>query len=102
MTPEGCGTTCTPPPAQDNPQPPVGENPHDCQPGQDHGHHGSKGKHRKPGTGDVTMISSGNFGILDGTQIYAPVQAPVEVSGVAAGVLGQASAWSLGGSSARM
>ncbi|MBB5871224.1 hypothetical protein F4553_004603 [Allocatelliglobosispora scoriae] len=60
---------------------------HDCD---EHGHGGR----------DVTMISSGNTGILNGTQIYAPIQIPVEVSSLAVGLLGTANAWSQGGSSA--
>jgi hypothetical protein len=116
FVPEGCGTTCPPPaspPAQENPghdkpRPPAGEDPKDCPAGHDHGHHGDKGKHHKhgkhhkPDHDDVTMVSTGNFGILNGTQVYAPVQVPIDVSGVAVGVLGQASAWSIGGSSAWM
>lgn len=112
---DGCGTNCPPPaapPAQENPledpKPPAGEDPRGCPSGHDHGHHGDKGKHHKrgkhskPDADDVTMISTGNFGLLNGTQVYAPIQVPVDVSGVAVGVLGQASAWSIGGSSARM
>ena len=120
--PEGCGTTCPPPtapptapPVQQNPQPqpPVGEDPDDCPPGH-HGHHHGKGKqgkhskhskdgkHSKHDNDGVTMISAGNFGILNGTQVYSPIQVPIDVSGVAVGVLGHASAWSVGGSSARM
>lgn len=93
--PEGCGITC-PPPMQENP--PAVENPGDCPPD----HHHDKGKHSKQDNDGVTMISIGNLGILNGTQILAPIQVPVDVSGVAAGVLGHASAWSVGGSSARM
>lgn len=51
---------------------------------------------------DVTMISTDNVGILNGTQVYAPVQLPIDVSGIAVGVLGHAFAHSDGGSSARM
>ena len=113
--PEGCGTTCPPtqtaPPAHQEPQqPPAGENPNDCPPSHhrghgDHGDHGAKGKHGKHfkhDNDDVTMISAGNFGALNGTQVFAPIQVPIDVSGVAAGVLGMASAWSVGGSSAHM
>lgn len=77
----GCGTNCPPPP----PPPPAKP----CPP--EHGH----GK-------DVKLISTDNTGILNGTQIYAPIQIPIDVSGVAVGVLGKAAAWSTGGSSARM
>jgi hypothetical protein len=62
--------------------------------------HHRKGGH--DGGRDVTMISNGNTGILNGTQVHAPIQVPIDVSGVAAAVLGQASAWSTGGSSARI
>jgi hypothetical protein len=61
------------------------------QPCHGHHHHGD----------DVTMASARNHGILNGTQIYAPIQVPIEVSGVAVGVLGDAAAWSVGGSSAQ-
>ncbi|MEV0455719.1 chaplin family protein [Catellatospora methionotrophica] len=64
----------------------------------DHGHHNHQAKHRHGG--DVKMISAGNHGILNGTQVYAPIQIPINVSGVAVGVLGDAAAWSVGGASA--
>ncbi|GAA1610207.1 chaplin family protein [Catellatospora bangladeshensis] len=68
------------------------------QPCPDHGHDHSHGhQHGK----DVTLISAGNSGILNGTQVYAPIQVPVDVSGVAIGVLGNAAAWSTGGASAQ-
>jgi ChpA-C len=44
-----------------------------------------------------TLNSFGNTGILTGNQVNAVVQAPVEISGNAVGVLGSAQAWSLGG-----
>lgn len=72
---------CPPPP------PPPCHDHHHCG----HHHHGR----------DVTLISSGNHGILNGTQVYAPIQVPINVSGVAVGALGDANAWSVGGSSAR-
>lgn len=50
---------------------------------------------------DVKMISAGNTGILNGTQIYAPIQAPINICGVAAAVLGSASAGCEGGASDR-
>lgn len=49
---------------------------------------------------ETTMVSAGNNGILNGTQIYAPIQAPVNVCGNAIGVLGVAQAGCAGGSSA--
>lgn len=89
----GCGTTCPTPPT--TPPPPT----QPCPPGHGHGHgghgHGGHG-------GDVKMISTGNVGILNGTQIYAPIQIPIDVSGIAVGVLGDAAAWSEGGATARM
>lgn len=70
------------------------------QPCPDHGHdHNHQGRHHKH-DGDVKMISAGNHGILNGTQVYAPIQIPINVSGVAVGVLGDAAAWSVGGASA--
>lgn len=72
------------------------------QPCPDHGHdhnHHHQGKHHRH-DGDVKMISAGNHGILNGTQVYAPIQIPINVSGVAVGVLGDAAAWSVGGASA--
>jgi hypothetical protein len=52
------------------------------------------------GSCDVNMFSAGNIGILGGNQVYAPIQAPIDISGVAAGVGGPALAWSQGGSKA--
>lgn len=49
---------------------------------------------------DTTMITNDNVGILNGTQVYAPIQAPVNVSSISAAVLGQAWSASDGGSSA--
>jgi hypothetical protein len=87
----GCGSTCPTPPT--TPPPPA----QPCPPGHGHGHggHGNAG-------GDVKMVSTGNVGILNGTQIYAPIQIPIDVSGIAVGVLGNAAAWSQGGASAHM
>jgi hypothetical protein len=39
-------------------------------------------------TESATQISKGNDGILNGTQIYAPIQVPINVCGVGVGVLG--------------
>ncbi|HEX2145006.1 MAG TPA: chaplin [Glycomyces sp.] len=50
------------------------------------------------GAGDLT--TQNNTGLGNGNQAYAPVQAPVEVSSVAAAVGGIANAWSTGGSEA--
>src|SRR5688572_8225269 len=51
---------------------------------------------------DVKMISAGNTGILNGTQVFAPIQAPINICGVAASVLGTAEAGCKGGSSATL
>ncbi|WP_027341962.1 chaplin family protein [Hamadaea tsunoensis] len=59
-----------------------------CQDGHGGHDHGAK------------LISTGNVGVLNGTQVYAPVQIPINISGNAIGVLGSASAWSVGGASA--
>ena len=70
--------------------------------GDDHGkgHHG-KGHHGKGH--DENWFShnktSDNFGILNGTQVIAPISVPVDVCGNAVAVLGGASAHCKGGSS---
>lgn len=69
------------------------------KPRPDHGHDHHQGRHHRH-DGDVKLISAGNHGILNGTQVYAPIQIPINVSGVAVGVLGDAAAWSVGGASA--
>jgi hypothetical protein len=86
----GCGSTCPAPPVTP-PAPPGQQPPHKPCPTE----HGFKGK-------DIKLVSTGNTGIGNGTQIYAPIQVPIDISGVAVGVLGNALAWSEGGSSARM
>ncbi len=83
----GCGSTC--PPVTPPTTPPTTPKPPHHEPCE-HGH----GK-------DVKLISSGNVGILNGTQVYAPIQIPIDVSGIAVGVLGEATAWSHGGATAR-
>ncbi|WP_153025807.1 chaplin family protein [Glycomyces albidus] len=50
--------------------------------------------------GAGTLTSQNNTGLGNGNQVFAPVQAPVDVSGIAAAVGGQAWAGSEGGSSA--
>lgn len=53
------------------------------------------------GGGTVANLQSGlNQGLLNGTQVYAPIQIPINVCGVAVGVLGAANAACVGGSSA--
>ncbi|GHJ46485.1 hypothetical protein Cs7R123_38270 [Catellatospora sp. TT07R-123] len=70
------------------------------QPCTDHNHQGDHGRHARHDH-DVNLVSTGNHGILNGTQVYAPIQLPVNVSSVAVGALGDAAAWSVGGASAR-
>lgn len=48
------------------------------------------------------MLSTGNNGVLNGNQVQAPIQVPVDVSGNAVGVAGVAGAGSTGGSSAHL
>ncbi len=72
-----------------------------------HGKHGKKhGKNGKAAGpsgavaingGGTTMVSSNNFGALNGTQVYAPIQVPVNVAGNAIGIIGGAFAQSTGG-----
>jgi hypothetical protein len=53
--------------------------------------------------GGTTLVSSGNFGVLNGTQVFAPVQTVVDVSGNAISLLGSAAfAGSQGGASANV
>lgn len=86
-TESDCGDPCTPPPPP--PPPPPGND--DCPPPKHH--HNDE---------DVKLISKDNVGILNGTQVYAPVQVPIDASGIAAGVLGYGFAYSDGGSAARL
>jgi hypothetical protein len=53
-------------------------------------------KHAKGG--DLTSI--GNVGILNGNQIYMPIQIPINICGNAIGILGNAAASCEGGASA--
>jgi len=48
------------------------------------------------------MVSAGNQGVLNGTQLQVPVQVPVDISGNAIAVLGAAGAGSHGGSDANI
>jgi hypothetical protein len=55
------------------------------------------------GSCDVTLTSTGNVGLLNGNQVVAPIQAPIDISGNAISVLGGPStASSMGGASAVM
>lgn len=77
------------------PLPKPQQQPCGCQDGHGHGGHGHGGH----GSGPV-LTSTGNVGILNGTQVYAPIQIPIDVSGNAVSVLGTATAWSQGGATA--
>lgn len=80
--------------------------------GQGHGHmpHG-KAQHGKNEfappmptrpTCDVTLTSTDNVGALNGNQVVAPIQVPIDISGNAVSVIGQSTASSTGGASAVM
>jgi hypothetical protein len=49
--------------------------------------------------GKVTMESSGNFGILNGNQVYAPISIPIDVCGNAVAIAGLSRAQCKGGAS---
>ncbi|MCP2326237.1 hypothetical protein HDA40_004744 [Hamadaea flava] len=51
---------------------------------------------------DATLVSSDNVGILNGTQVLLPVQAPIDVCGNAVAVGGAAGAGCVGGSAAML
>ncbi|GAA4377155.1 hypothetical protein GCM10023088_36690 [Actinomadura verrucosospora] len=53
------------------------------------------------GRGGVDMTSAGNFGLLNGTQVFAPISIPVDVCGNAVGILGAAQAACKGGASVK-
>jgi len=61
---------------------------------------GGYGHSKKAKSADLTSI--GNLGILNGNQLYAPIQVPVNVCGNALGVLGNAQANCKGGSRATL
>jgi hypothetical protein len=54
------------------------------------------------GSGGSTLTSTQNFGILNGTQVLAPIQIPIDVCGNAIGVLGDATAGCVGGAHATL
>jgi hypothetical protein len=63
---------------------------------------GSGGGSGSGATGDPTMFTSGNVGLLNGTQVLVPVQVPIDICGNAIGVLGVAHAECEGGSTAKL
>jgi hypothetical protein len=64
--------------------------------------HGGMG-HGMGGDGQcLSATTSGNFGILNGTQVVAVAQAPIDISGNAIGVAGDANAYSTGGAVATL
>lgn len=66
------------------------------------GGHGLGG-HGLAGDGQCLDAStSGNFGLLNGTQAVVLAQAPIDISGNAVGVAGDATAWSTGGATATL
>ena len=76
---------------------------YDDQDDQD-GRHGKHGKKQDGGprgavavNGGKNIVSSNNFGALNGTQVVLPIQAPINVSGNAIGIIGGAFAQSTGG-----
>lgn len=50
--------------------------------------------------GPTTLVSYGNTGVLNGNQVYAPVQAPINICGTGVSVAGSATASCKGGASA--
>ncbi|NUT31479.1 MAG: DUF320 domain-containing protein [Hamadaea sp.] len=54
------------------------------------------------GHGGPTLVSTQNYGILNGTQVLAPIQIPINVCGNAIGILGDATASCVGGASASL
>ncbi|HET6211976.1 MAG TPA: chaplin family protein [Micromonosporaceae bacterium] len=66
-------------------------------PARSHG----QGKHGTRDSGPA-LDSHGNAGILNGTQVYAPIQAPINVCGNAVAVLGNAYAACAGGATAAL
>lgn len=52
------------------------------------------------GTGGTTMTSSGNVGLLNGTQALVPIQLPINICGNAIAILGTAQAECEGGATA--
>ncbi|MDI1464173.1 chaplin [Catellatospora sp. KI3] len=57
-------------------------------------------QHQQQGSCELNWNTSFNSGIGSGNQVYAPVQLPIDISGVAVGAGGDASASSVGGVSA--
>jgi hypothetical protein len=61
------------------------------------------GGHGMAGDGQcLSATTSGNFGVLNGTQVVAVAQAPIDISGNAIGVAGDANAYSTGGAVATL
>jgi ChpA-C len=63
--------------------------------------HGKKhGKGAFADGGGSNIVSSGNYGLLNGTQVVVPIQVPIDISGNAIGLIGGAFASSTGGAAA--
>ncbi|MDG4822214.1 chaplin family protein [Asanoa sp. WMMD1127] len=63
---------------------------------------GQKKKHAKNNRGAAlaggsNIVSSGNYGLLNGTQVVVPIQAPINIAGNAIGIIGGAFASADGG-----
>ncbi|MEO3825743.1 chaplin family protein [Actinomadura sp. B10D3] len=56
---------------------------------------------KNPGGRNVKMKSAGNFGILNGNQVFAPISVPVNACGNAVGALGAAQAQCKGGATVK-
>ncbi|MEV0267407.1 chaplin family protein [Hamadaea sp. NPDC050747] len=63
---------------------------------------GSWAKQESAKTESGTLTSTQNVGLLNGTQVLAPIQIPIDLCGNAIGVLGGASAGCVGGSHASL
>ncbi|HTF07997.1 MAG TPA: chaplin family protein [Asanoa sp.] len=63
----------------------------------DHGKKHHKGAFNDGGS---NIVSSGNYGLLNGTQVVVPIQVPIDISGNAIGLIGGAFASSTGGAAA--
>jgi len=62
--------------------------------------HGKKHHKGAFNDGGGNIVSSGNYGLLNGTQVVVPIQVPIDISGNAIGLIGGAFASSTGGAAA--
>jgi hypothetical protein len=102
------GTSAPTAPKMDTPAPGArsGATEGDDYDGDRHGKHGKKAKAAGGFSGAVAVnrtgniISSNNYGALNGTQVVVPIQAPINVAGNAIGIIGGAFASATGGAAA--